>query len=326
MNPYTQQWTLGIEHEIAKGWILSLDYTGQHSVKLERPADLNAPTSCSYTTDPSQVTTVGGNCVLIAPGVATPTSPAGSRSATVANTTRPVQPATPCTTTSATFNPAISNCFNNYSTITAIVNAGSASYNGLQAKLTKQLSHHFTMLLSYTYSHAINTVEPDAAGQNPNDFNFLGAPQEKASSQLDERNRAALSGWYDFPMGFRFGAVASLGSGFPYNVLTGVDNNGDSVTADRPFLIGAVVPRNYGAGSALYDVDSSLSKSFTFSERYKLELRAEAFNLFNHSNYYARNGTYGNTLTPVSTFGAPMGGLANVGPSRMMQFSARFGF
>ncbi len=323
LNPYTQQWTLGLEHEIAKGWIFSLDYTGQHSVKLERPADLNAPTSCSYTTDPTQVTTAGGNCVLIAP---TATTAAGTRSAAIANATRPVQPAAPCTTTSPTFNAAISNCFNNYGTITAIINAGSASYNGVEAKLTKQLSHHFTMLLSYTYSHSINTVEPDAAGQNPNDFNFLGAPEEKASSQLDERNRAALSGWYDFPMGFRFGAVASLGSGFPYNVLTGVDNNGDGVTADRPFLIGSVVPRNFGAGSPLYDVDSSLSKSFSFGERYKVELRAEAFNLFNHSNYYTRNGTYGNTLTANSQFGTPMGGLANVGPSRMMQFSLRFGF
>jgi outer membrane receptor protein involved in Fe transport len=321
LNPYTQQWTLGIEHEIAKGWIVSLDYTGQHSVKLERPADLNAPSPCFYTTGPT--VTTGTTCQLTEP---TATTAGGVRSATVANATRPVQPAATCTTTSASFIASIGNCFNNYSAIMAIINAGSASYEGAQVKLTKQFSHHFTLLASYTYSHSINTVEPDAANQNPNDFNFLGAPQEKASSVLDQRNRASLSGWYSFPLGFRFGAVATLSSGFPYNVITGVDNNGDSVVADRPFLIGAVVPRNFAQGTPLYDVDTSLAKYFAITERFHIDLRADVFNLFNHANYYARNGTYGNTLTAVSTFGAPMGGLANVGPSRMMQFSARFGF
>lgn len=321
LNPYTQQWTLGIEHELAKSWIVSLDYTGQHSVKLERPADLNAPIPCTYVNGPTVI--AGSTCQLAEP---TASTAAGSRTTAQANPTRPVQPASTCTTTSPTFNAAISNCFNNYAGIMAIVNAGSASYNGAQVKLTKQLSHNFTLLASYTWSHALNTVEPDAANQNPNDFNFLGAPQEKATSSLDQRNRASLSGWYSFPLGFRFGASTYLSSGFPYNVTTGVDNNGDGVTADRPFLIGAVVPRNFAQSTPLYDVDTSLAKLFAIGERYKIDLRADVFNLFNHGNYYSRNGTFGNTLTPVNTFGVPVGGLANVGSSRMMQFSARFSF
>jgi hypothetical protein len=211
--------------------------------------------------------------------------------------------------------------------VDAIVNDGSATYNGLQAKLSKQFSYHFSLLLTYTYSHAIDTVEPDAASQNADDFNVLGK-QEKGSSLLDQRNRAALSGWYDFPLGFRFGAVATLSSGFPYNILTGVDNNGDGVTADRPFINGALLPRNAGQGSPLYDVDTSLQKSFSLGERMKLNLRAEAFNLFNHGNYFTRNATYGNNVVPVSTFGTltGVGGISQVGPSRMMQFSARILF
>jgi TonB dependent receptor len=321
LNPYTQQWTLGLEHQFAPGWIGSIDYTGQHSVKLERPADLNAPLSCSYLNGPTVISAT--TCELAEP---TLTTAAGIRSAAQANATRPVQPTSACTTTSPTFIPAIANCYNNYSSIMAIINAGEAMYNGVQVKLTKQLSHHFTMLLSYTYSHALNTVEPDAANQNPNDFNFLGPPQETATSLLDQRHRAALSGWYDFPLGFRFGAVATLASGFPYNVTTGVDNYGEGVTSERPFLIGAVIPRAYGLGTPIYELDPSLAKLFSLGERTKIEVRADAFNVTNHSNFYNRNGTFGNTLAPVSTFGTPMGGIANVGPSRMMQFSARVRF
>lgn len=322
LNPYTQQWTVGIEHELFSGWVLSVDYVGSHSVKLERPADLNAPTSCSYTTNPALVTTAGGNCVLIAP---TTTTAAGIRTAAVANATRPVQPAAACTTTSPTFIPSIGNCFNNYAGVMAIVNLGSGTYNGLQLKLNKRFANHFSMLLTYTYSHAIDTVEPDAANQNANDWNFLGA-QEKATSILDQRHRAALSGWYTFPFGITFGAATTLASGLPYNVTSGADNNGDSVTADRPFLNGAIIPRNFGRGTPVFDVDSSLQKSFSFREKTTLQLRAEAFNLFNHSNFYGRNGAFGNTLTPSVAFGTPVGGIANVGPARMMQFSARIQF
>jgi hypothetical protein len=321
LNPYTQQWTVGLEHEIAKGWVLSLDYVGSHTVKLDRNVDLNSPTTCTYTSNPALVTQAGGNCVLIAP---TASTAAGTRSTAVANATRPVQPTAPCTTASPTFNAAIANCFNNYAAVDAIVNDGSATYNGLQAKLSKRFSHHFSMLLTYTYSHAIDNVEPDAANQNADDFNQLGH-QEKASSLLDQRNRAALSGWYDFPKGFRFSVTTTLSSGFPYNVLTGVDNNGDGVNADRPFLNGALTPRNSGQGSPLYDVDSSLQKAFNIGEKFHVNLRAEAFNLFNHGNYFTRSATFGNTATPVAAFGTltGIGGIAQVGPSRMMQFSAR---
>ncbi len=322
-NPYTQQWTLGIEHEIMKGMVLSIDYVGSHTVKLDRTVDLNAPSTCTYSST-SPTTISGTTCILAAP---TATTAAGVRSAAQANATRPVQPTGVCTTTSATFNAAIANCFNNYSAVDAVVNDGSATYNGVQAKLAKQFSHHYSMLLSYTYSHAIDNVEPDAASQNADDFNSLGQ-QEKASSLLDQRNRAALSGWYDFPKGFRFGAVATLSSGFPYNILTGTDNNGDGVKADRPFIDGALLGRNTGQGSPLYDVDSSLQKAFSFGDRWKLDLRAEAFNIFNHSNYFTRNATFGNTATPASTLGGlvGIGGISQVGPSRMMQFSARVQF
>ena len=95
-----------------------------------------------------------------------------------------------------------------------------------------------------------------------------------------------------------------LGSGYPFNATTGVDNNGDGNTSDRPFVNGQVVPRDWGVGTPIYNIGSALQKNFKIKERTSLNLRAEVFNLLNYQNIYSRNGTYGNAANPSATFGA----------------------
>ena len=148
--------------------------------------------------------------------------------------------------------------------------SGSAFYDGLQAKLTKQLTSHLSLLLTYTWSHDINTVEWDGTGQNPNDYSCI-VVCEKATSLLNQTNRASLSGTYTLPWGFMVSAWAQLGSGFPYNVTTGVDNNGDGNTSDRPVVNGVVVPRDWGQAPAIYDFDFALQKAFRIKERTQSE-------------------------------------------------------
>ncbi len=301
LNPYTQQWTLGVQHELAKGWILSMDYVGSLSLKLERPDDLNAPAPFSRTAQGQ------------------------TRSASAANATRPIQPATPCTTASTTYNASVGNCFNNYAEIEAIINQGTAYYDGLQTKLTKQFSHNLSLLASYTYSHAINDVEPDAASQSPNDWNLLGPQYEKGTSILDQRHRFVVSGYYQMPLGFSFELNTQLASGLPYNITVGTDISGEGATP-RPIVNGSVLARDSGAGTPTYEVDPALQKSFRFGERFRVNLRAEAFNVFNHFNVFGRNGTYGNNATPSAALGTPLSGIANVGPSRQLQFQMRLLF
>ena len=49
------------------------------------------------------------------------------------------------------------------------------------------------MLASYTWSHAIDNVDPDTTSQNPNDPNFTGK-MEKGNAIFDQRHRFVLSG------------------------------------------------------------------------------------------------------------------------------------
>jgi hypothetical protein len=181
------------------------------------------------------------------------------------------------------------------------------------------------MLASYTWSHAIDNVDPDVPGQNPNDPNFTGKI-ENGNAIFDQRHRFVLSGVYALPLNIHLGGVATLASGLPFNYVTGSTNSGDTgATTDRPVINGAVVGRNAGRGRAIYDISPFLEKSFG-TERIRVLLRAEAFNVFNHANFVGYSGTYGNGAAAGAGFGGPLVGITNQLPARSLQFSAKLTF
>ncbi len=75
-------------------------------------------------------------------------------------------------------------------------------------------------------------------------------------------------------------------------------------------------------GPHFSNLDVAVSKNFPlWSERYKLRFVAEAYNVFNHTNF----GIYDPTLSSPSTFGT-FSSEAGTEPSRVMQFALRFDF
>ncbi len=238
------------------------------------------------------------------------TQPGQTRSAAAADATRLITPVN-----------------NGFRRIQSTLNEGSSIYNGLQINLNRRFSNKFSLNISYTLSRVLNTVEADAPGGDPNDLNQLGI-FERGHSVLEQPHRAVISGFYQLPHRFTLGGVATLASARGYNITTGTDSNGDGANTDRPVINGIVIGRNQGKGTAIYDVGLFIEHELNLNDRVKLSLRAESFNLFNHSNIVGRNGVYGNATTgqPLSTFGQPLGGISNVDPGRQFQliFRARF--
>ncbi len=303
LNPYSQQWTFGIERRLRRDWVIAVDYVGAHTLRINRPLNVNPPAPFTRTL-PGQV-----------------------RSAQAANCTRPYwiwwyrQQGTTCNPLS-TSNPQPL-----YAVIQSDVNNGSAYYEALDVNLTHRFNTRFSMLASYTWSHAIDTVDPDVPGQNPNDPNFTGAI-ERGNAIFDQRHRFVLSGFVLLPWKLETGGVATLASGLPFNYTTGVANSGDiGATTDRPVLGNVVVGRNTGRGRPIYDVAPFLQRTFALGgERIGLQLRAEAFNVFNHANFAGYSGTYGNGASAGAGFGQPLPGIANQMPARSMQFLVRVSF
>jgi len=303
LNPYSEQWTIGVERQVMKDWVLTVDYVGSHTTRINRPRDVDPPTPFIRTT------------------------PGQTRSAQAANCTRPFwiqwyqQHGLTCNPNTAT-NPQPP-----YAVIQSDVNDGYANYNALDVNLSHRFSHRLSMLASYTWSHALDNVDPDVPGQNPNDPNFTGRI-EYGNAIFDQRQRFVLSGVYVFPLNINFGGVMTLATGLPYNYATGTTNSGDNGgTTDRPVINGVVVGRNAGRGTAIYDLSPFIEKPIAlWGERLHVDLRAEAFNVFNHANFVGFSGTYGNGATPGPGFGAPLVGITNQLPARSLQFSVKVAF
>ncbi len=299
LNPYSEQYTVSLEQRLAPNWLLSLDYVGTHTLRINRPLDVDAPSPYIRT------------------------APGQTRNVTDANCSRPywiyfyAQRGLNCAVSSQA-KPAITPL---YSVIQTDVNDGYLHYNALDVNLTHTFAHGFSMLASYTWSHTLDNVDPDTTAQNPNDANLTGR-QEYGNAIYDQRNRFVLSGEYVAPFKVHFGGVGTFAGGLPYNFVTGTTNSGDTgATTDRPVIHGAVVGRNTGRGNGLFSVDPYLSRAFPlYHERVQLNLRAEAFNVLNHANFVAYSGTYGNGAAAGTGFGSPVLGVASQLPARQLQF------
>jgi len=309
LSPYTEQWTFGLERALAPNWILSVDYVGSHTVKINRPLDVDPPT----------------------PFVRTDAT--DTRTAQVANCSRPLwtafyaQSGDVCDTSSNQGKPS-SVPIPAYSVIQADINDGAAYYNALNVNLNHRFSRRAQMLASYTWSHALDTVDPDVPGQNPNDPNFTGRQAELGPAIFDQRHRFVLSGTFIAPLDIYIGGVATLASSLPYNLVTGTTNSGDTgATTDRPVVNGAVISRNAGRGRPIYDVSPFIERRFPLgSDRVSLKLRAEAFNVFNHPNFVGYLSTWTGAPPPPPTLGAPATGITNQLPPRSFQFLVSLAF
>lgn len=154
-----------------------------------------------------------------------------------------------------------------FSDMPANYSNGSSVYHGLTFNLRKRFSHHYELLASYTYSHAIDDstdLESPLAPQdnyNPN--------ADRSTSLFDQRHRFVFSGvyqtgklsgsgfWSKFGSGWTFAPIIEAGAGRPFNIITGSDRNFDfGTTTDRPLAVPAGTPQNLCGDQAVASVYS----------------------------------------------------------------------
>jgi len=110
--------------------------------------------------------------------------------------------------------------------------------------------------------------------------------------------------------------VADPNAGAPHTMAQWF--NGSAFAAVAPGLVrpGNASPRVVN-GPGLQRWDISLMKNFRVSERYRLQLRGEAFNAFNHTNWGSPGGSLGATTYNV---------ISSAREPRRIQLAARFSF
>lgn len=210
-------------------------------------------------------------------------------------------------------------------------------YNGLQLGVSKRYSNNLLFTASYTLSKTTEDAADFFSISEPNNQFDLGA--EKGDGTHDQRHVFAFSAVYDLPAEFQVGGIIRAASGIPINFILNEDHNSDGFLNDRPdlgpngtFLPPPAdrpgnLPRNFGRGESFFQVDVRFAKNFLFGDRYKLELLAEIFNLFNRTNFNFRAGTVNRVIDfndPSSL--AVLGTATEVFDPRQVQFGIKFNF
>jgi len=282
-NPYGIQSSLSVEFDPVKDTTVSVTYLRTKGVHLGSFYNINQPLPSGQDMVHDSAGNVGLKNVFFIPAVF------GVPTHTV--------PGTAC------INQQLP-CQFNYATYLLATSRWNSNFNGLLVNVNKRLSHHFSAGISYTYAHTIDDGPNPSFVLIPQDNQNFG--QEKANSADDIRHRFVGNAVISSPTtgspwfrDFQVGLITTLQSPEWFTKFAGFDANGDIFgTNDRVGIEG----RDTFRGKNLYSFDLRGSRSFTVREKQRLELVAEAFNLFNHTNIKYFNTVYGSAdfcnLTP----------------------------
>jgi hypothetical protein len=193
---------------------------------------------------------------------------------------------------------------------------GSSQFHGLYFSARKRFSRSFSFDIAYTLSKIENDTD---------DINFRPVDSRRPDDEFgpslnDRRHVFALNGQVRLPLEIDLLPILFLSSGQPLNVVTGGDDNGDTIFNDRPAGVG----RNTERTSGYSQLDLGIVRRFHVG-RVGLEARAEIFNLFNTTNYSGFFNFGASGVRPDES-----GTLAFqptvAGPPRQFQFAARLTF
>ncbi|HZS56053.1 MAG TPA: carboxypeptidase regulatory-like domain-containing protein [Bryobacteraceae bacterium] len=304
-NPRTQQWNFNLERQLGNNYAVTLGYLGLHGLHLPRTRDINLLPAVPVS-DPIQG---GGSFVFYR------------------HRGRP--------------NPG-------YGRIWLADSGADSSYNGAFIQFAKRFSHNFVVQTSYTWSHAIDD-DPDATavvfGTDDTKIvqNNLLPNLDRGNANADIRHRFVFSGVLQTNFlspnanpflraivnGWEISTLANVQSGRPYTSTIGQVsdlNNDGNLRDDRTPYQG----RNVLRGPNFMTDDVRLSRFFPLgSERFRLQIIGEAFNVTNRVNFISLRTTQynftGALFVPVNTFLTPAPGSA-AGDPRILQLAAKIFF
>jgi len=309
-NGYVQSWNLTLEREVALGFVARASYAASKGTRLLVKREINS--------------------AVFTPGATTATT----------NQRRPLQPA---------------------GSIALYEPVGNSTFHALQLTVERRFARGFSILANYQFAKAIDdssAVKGTAITRtNPFDQSF-----DKGPADFDKRHVANLSGLWELPIrfqerilnsligGWSLNGIASLWSGYPFTVTSGVDNARTGTGNQRADLVGdpnlpegrsrgerivawlntaafrtggatlgtfGNLGRNTFRGPGYASVDLGLFKRFAITEHVGATLRFEAFNAFNRVNLQGP-ATAQNNANFMRTTGAE--------DPRVLQFALRLTF
>jgi hypothetical protein len=238
---------------------------------------------------------------------------------------------------------------------------GNSNYNSLQTSLRIRTWHGLTSQFNYTWAHALD-VMTQYRGSIP--FDSFNLHLDYGSQDFDTRHNFNGFLTYDIPgsshgpkiltHGWQLSSVLSFHSGQPFNFNAGTQRPGLNLVADpfagvshsfskniggtpgeqwvnpAAFVVASgpgTVGRNAFVGPGFSAVDLSVIKNIAVTERFRVQLRADMFNVFNRINLFTGAGSVNSDGTIRDTEGDSQG-APGIGPGEPfnMQLAAKIIF
>ncbi|PYS44792.1 MAG: hypothetical protein DMG13_33305 [Acidobacteria bacterium] len=197
--------------------------------------------------------------------------------------------------------------------ILQLESSGLSSFNGLTFGFRRRIGPVMNLFTNYTFSSSYNDTD-GAFGLPANNYDLRS---EWARSPDNQRHhfQAGING--RLPLGISVNAFMRLNSGRPYNITTGLDDNGDTVTNDRP----PGLSRNAGQGPGLFDTSLNFSKTMSLVKGEKSSGEAApGGGPRNGGELGGRGGGGGRGAGRFGGFGGRGGRGANGSPGRTATF------
>ena len=139
--------------------------------------------------------------------------------------------------------------------INQLESTGTSLSNNYTIGFRQQIRNKWNLNLFGNYTLGNNNSDTDNAFNTPADnYNLRG---EWGRSGQDTRHRFFTGTNFRLPWGVNVNTNVNWSSSRPYNITTGLDNNGDTVLNDRP----EGVKRNSGKGPGLFNMNMGFQKT-----------------------------------------------------------------
>ena len=312
-DAYISQWNFGVEHQLGNSYKFALRYVGSKGTDLNIARNYNQLIN-------------------------------GARPYPRLSLNSPIDPGL-----------ALSN-------ITVFESAGNSSYNALWVTAEKRFSKGLQFNVAESWSKSIDENSRNFQAVVVQDSNNIA--NDRGLSDFDTRNRIVISGVYELPFkgnrfmeGWQLSLIETTQSGNPLNFrtttsgFTGNANLRPNVTGPvitglfpspngSPLTVGYIqnptvfvnqgnafgnLGRNAITGPGWSNLDFALVKNTRITERFRLQVRADAFDSLNQVNFTNPVTTLGSSTLGLITGGTRFA-AGDFGTSRQLQLSMKLLF
>ena len=329
--PYAEDYTVSIERQVGTGTLVRFGYVGTeaHHLLVVEEANPGNAALCLSLSQPADVL----------PGTATcgPFGESGVYSTAAGQTIQGTRGPFPATFGGIDYQKTI----------------GNSDYNALEVTV-RHNKGPLELLAGYTYSKSLDESSSLAEAVNP-----INPALDRAPSAFDMTHNFVASYRLAIPWlgGWELSGITRFSTGFPVTLFNnndtsllgtipnGVNNNGVDTPDYTPGALGinrnprhgeaafntalfslpalgeiGTAARRFFYGPGIANFDMALAKQIRLAESRTLQLRVEAFNVWNHAQFYGPAAVNGNISSPN------FGQITSAAAPRLIQLAAKFNF